>query len=108
MNPYLRPFESEAPLPDGWTTEPAGEWKGKEVEIAYNPSRHDFMLVRGTAGDDIDGRLEQIGYQFIATDGQAWLWYRDRLAAARTTLGRGHHVPTAPARGLGVGRRAGR
>jgi hypothetical protein len=27
------------------------------------------MLVRGTAGDDIDGRPE-IGYQFIAADGQ--------------------------------------
>jgi hypothetical protein len=57
-----------------------------EPEIAYHPRRHDFMLVRGTGGDDIDGRLDQIGYQFIATDGQTWLWYRDRLAAARNAL----------------------
>ena len=100
MNPYVRPLESGAPLPDGWATEPAGQWQGNEVEVAYDPARHDVMLVRGTDGDDIDGRLAQIGYEFIATDGQSWLWYRDRLAAARTTLERGHHVPTTPAKGL--------
>jgi hypothetical protein len=46
------------------------------------------MLVEGPAADDADGRLAQIGYEFIATDGQSWLWYRDRLAAARTALER--------------------
>ena len=84
-----------APLPDGWTTEPAGQWNGHEVEIAYDPRRHDFMLVQGPAADDIDGRLEQIGYQFIATDGQTWLWYRDRFTAARNALER---TPGASAR----------
>jgi hypothetical protein len=73
MNPYLRPLDGAAPLPDGWTTEPAGQWNGHEVENRHNPRRHDFMLVRGTDGDDIEGRLEQIRYQFIATDGQTWL-----------------------------------
>ena len=102
MNPYLRPLESDAPLPDGWTTEPAGRWKGHEVEIAYDSSRHDFMLVRGTVGDDIDGRLEYIGYEFIATDGQTWLWSRDRLAAARTALERTPASPALVNKSLGI------
>jgi hypothetical protein len=88
MNPYLRPLESGGPLPDGWTTEPAGQWKGHEVELVYNPRRHDVMLIQGPAADGADGRLAQIGYEFVATDGQSWLWYRDRLAAARNTLER--------------------
>jgi hypothetical protein len=89
-------------LPDGWTTEPAGEWNGHEVEIAYNPRRHDFMLVRGTDGDDIEGRLEQIGYQFVATDGQTWLWYRDRLTAARNALERTPGAPALVNKSLGL------
>jgi hypothetical protein len=59
MKPCPRSLDSGAPLPDGWTTEPVGQWRGYEVEIAYRPSRQDVMLVRGTAGDNnIDGRLE--------------------------------------------------
>jgi hypothetical protein len=49
------------------------------------PSESDG-LVEGPAADDADGRLAQIGDEFVATDGQSWLWYRDRLAAARTAL----------------------
>jgi hypothetical protein len=89
MNPYLRPLDSTAPTPSGWTVEPAGPWNGHQVEVAYDPTRHDVMLVRGTTADDIDNNdLEHIGYQFIATDGQTWLWYRDRLVTARTNLER--------------------
>jgi hypothetical protein len=102
MNPHLRPLDSAAPLPDGWTTEPAGQWNGHEVEIAYHPRRHDFMLVRGTGSDDIDGRLEQIGYQLIATDGQTWLWYRDRLTAARNALDRTPGAPALVNKSLGL------
>jgi hypothetical protein len=101
MNPYLRSPDSDTPLPDGWTTEPAGQWNEHEIDIAYHPARHDFMLVRGTEGDDINGRLEQIGYQFIATDGQTWLWYRDRLTAARNQLER-TSGPTLVNRSLGL------
>jgi hypothetical protein len=61
MNPYLRSLDSDTPLPDGWTTEPARQWNGHEIEIAYHPARHDFMLVRGTDGDDIEGRLDRSG-----------------------------------------------
>ena len=43
MNPYLRPLETNVPQPEDWTVEPAGPWKGHEVEIVYNPRRHDVM-----------------------------------------------------------------
>jgi hypothetical protein len=103
MNPYLRPLDSSAPIPVGWTVEPAGPWNGHEVEIVSNPARHDVMLVRGTAADDIDNSdLEHIGYQFVATDGQTWLWYRDRLAAARSNIGRAQGVAAVPTKVLGL------
>ena len=70
MNPYLRPLDTNAPLPDGWTTEQVGQWQEHEVELVYDPRRHDVMLVRGPAADDADRRLAQIGYEFVATDGQ--------------------------------------
>jgi hypothetical protein len=37
---------SSAPLRDGWTTEQAGQWQGHEVELVYDPRRHDVMLVQ--------------------------------------------------------------
>jgi hypothetical protein len=102
LNPYLRPLDTSAPLPDGWTTEQAGQWQGHEVEVVYDPRRHDVMLVQGPAADDADGRLAQIGYEFVATDGQSWLWYRDRLAAARNTLERAPGASASVGRGLGL------
>jgi hypothetical protein len=59
------------------------------------------MLVRRTATDDISNRdLEHIGYQFVATDGRTWLWYRDRLGAARAALDRTRNAPDGRALGL--------
>jgi hypothetical protein len=82
MNPYLRPLDSTAPIPQRLDRRTRRTWNGHEVEVVSNPTRHDVMLV-GSAADDIDNTdLEHIGFQFVATDGQTWLWYRDRLAAA--------------------------
>ena len=62
-----------------------------------------------THGVDFEARLEQIGYQFITTDGHTWLWYRDRLIAAIGSVrsliaadfnsgpcGRAHREPWSP------------
>jgi hypothetical protein len=79
----------------------AGPWNGHDIEIVYNPTRHDVMLVRGGAIDDIgDNGLEHIGYRFVATDGHTWLWYRDRLAAARNNLERIHGAAAVPTKAL--------
>jgi hypothetical protein len=103
MSPYLRPLDSTAPTPHGWTVEPAGPWNGHQVEVVYNPTRHDVMFVRGAAADDIsDNDLEHIGYQFIATDGQTWLWHRDRLTAARSRLGLMERGATVPTNAIGL------
>jgi hypothetical protein len=61
------------------------------------------MLVRGSAADNIDNTaLEHIGYQFVATDGQTWLWYRDHLAAARNNLERTPGAAAVPSTVMGL------
>jgi hypothetical protein len=44
MNPHLRPLDSAAPLPDGWTTEAAGHWNGHEVEIGLSAMKRGGAL----------------------------------------------------------------
>ena len=83
--------------PEGWEREPIGTWNGYQAEVVHDPRRHDYLLVRGSAADDIDGGLAHAGYQFQATDGRQWLWTRDRLDAARARIARTDRPPALEA-----------
>ena len=38
MKPFLRPTSRARLAPVGWTSEPAGQCAGREVEVVYDPS----------------------------------------------------------------------
>lgn len=92
MKPYLRRADQPAIAPVGWTAEPAGTWTGHEVEVVYDPRRHDLVRLH-FAGDRERAVLGTAGYHRVAQDEHQELWARDRVTLARQRLGR------TPARG---------
>lgn len=91
MNPFLRPTNSPHAAPDGWVAEPAGIWAGKEVDVFYDPVRHDVAFIRADIGDDMRARFGDIGYEQLGVDGSNEMWVRDRrssLSAAWDRVGR--------------------
>ena len=99
--PYLRPRGDDGPVPEGWTTEPAGEWDGRDAEVVYDPRRYDVRVVQSAETEDREGDLASAGWAYEGTDGYAVMWVRDRVAAARAALDR--TTPDPPELG-GLGR----
>lgn len=88
MRPFLQPLECGLPIPDGWVVEAAGEWNGRQAEAAYDPRRHQVLLARSGAADEMEGGLALGGWEYHSSDGLTSMWVRDRLGAARTRLDR--------------------
>ena len=53
MKPFLRPTDRGQLAPVGWVSEPAGRWAGKEVDVVYDPRRHDVAFVRHDLGETV-------------------------------------------------------
>ena len=87
MRPFLRRTDQPAIAPAGWTAEPGGTWAGHEVEVIYDPRRHDLVRLH-YAGDRERAVLGTAGYRRVAQDEYQELWARDRVALARQLLGR--------------------
>ena len=82
MKPFLRPTSRARLAPVGWTSEPAGQWAGREVEVVYDPRQHQVVLCRNDPGDRTRAELAGAGYRRCASDGTQEMWVRD-LAATR-------------------------
>lgn len=80
MRPFLRPVDRGRLAPVAWVSEPAGRWDGREVDVVYDPRRHDVLLVRHDPGDDARQGFREIGYRRVAIDGSSEMWVRDHLA----------------------------
>lgn len=80
MKPFLRATDRGKLAPVGWVSEPAGQWAGREVDVVYDPRRHDVLLVRHDPGENARQGFREIGYRRVAVDGQNEMWVRDRLA----------------------------
>jgi hypothetical protein len=63
--------------PVGWVAERAGEWAGREVEVVYDPTRHQVVLFRNDPGDAARAELTEGGYRRYASDGHQEMWVRD-------------------------------
>lgn len=102
MDPYLRPAppdgDPSAPCPPGHIAEPAGLWNDRQVEVVYDPTRHDVCFMRGCAGDGVQDGLQSSGWEPTASDGRSQLWIRDRADAMSQLLDT-VQIP-APGRGL--------
>lgn len=91
MKPFLRPTDRARLAPVGWASEPAGQWKGHEMEIVYDPCRHQVIVMRNDLGDPVRAAIAGTGYRRIAADGHQELWVRDRVAEIRARLDRLEH-----------------
>jgi hypothetical protein len=97
VKPFLRPTSRARLAPVGWVAERAGEWVGREVEVVYDPTRHDVVLFRNDPGDDARADLSSAGYRRYASDGQQEMWVRDKSSTPAASLDRPTPAP-APAR----------
>lgn len=88
MKPFLRPTDRARLAPVGWSSEPAGTWAGKPVEVVYDPRQHQIVLVRNEPGDRTRMVLAGEGYRRLAVDGQQEMWVRDRSSVAEQDQGR--------------------
>ncbi|MBK5224109.1 MAG: hypothetical protein JJE52_14790 [Acidimicrobiia bacterium] len=91
MKPFMRPTDRARLAPVGWVAEPAGQWAGREVEIVYDPRRHDVVVVRDEPNDTTRAGIAESGYRRIAVEGRQEMWVRDRVDTAQVRLdGLGH------------------
>ena len=106
MKPFLRPTSRARLAPVGWTSEPAGQWAGREVEVVYDPRRHQVVLCRNDPGDRTRAELAGAGYRRCASDGTQEMWVRDRSAEAAAALeretGQQHRPPAVAMEGRGL------
>lgn len=91
MRSFLRPTDRARLAPVGWTSEPAGHWADKEVEVVYDPRRHQVLLLRNDLGDPNRAAIAEAGYERIAVDGRQEMWVRDRVTHLQATLDRLEH-----------------
>lgn len=103
MKPFMRPVDRGRLAPVGWVAEPAGLWDGKQVEVVYDPRRHQLVRTDSDIGDRTRVALGTAGFRRVASAGEQELWVRDRVAAARAALDKAQ-THTVPQRVAGLGR----
>jgi hypothetical protein len=77
VKPFLRPTSRARLAPAGWVSERAGVWAGREVEVVYDPARHQVVLFRNDPGETARADLAEAGYRRYASDGHQEMWVRD-------------------------------
>jgi hypothetical protein len=105
VRPFLRPVERGKLAPVGWVSEPAGQWGGREVDVVYDPRRHDVLLVRNDPGDHTRRRFADAGYRRMTPEGDSEMWVRDRVRNVTARLDR-LEVGVDPPRVADIGRRS--
>ena len=106
MKPFLRPVDRGQLAPVGWEAEPAGLWKGREVDVVYDPNRHRVLVVRGDLESSTETALRADGWtrQIQTADNSLWVCDEVELAKARirddladmTAMGRDGPQPSQP------------
>jgi hypothetical protein len=66
-------------------------WAGREVEVVYDPARHQVVLFRNDPGDTTRAELADAGYRRYASDGHQEMWVRDAAPGAASV---GRPMPT--------------
>lgn len=87
QNPFFRPETTTARMLEGWVAEPFGAWCGRAAVLAYDPRRHDVLVLRNRARHDVLDALVEAGWEPQVCDGRRWVWVRLRLAAAQDSRG---------------------
>lgn len=85
MKPFLRRTNRGQFAPVGWVAEPFGRWGGHEVDVVYDPKRHELLRTGVGFGDKSRTALAQAGFRRMASDEQQELWIRQRRQTTATT-----------------------
>jgi hypothetical protein len=89
VKPFLRPatdFGAAAkPAPPGWDARAIGTWRGRAVEVVYDPRAYDVAFVRGSA-PRITAAMANTGWMRCGRDDRHEWWIRDRVEAATSRL----------------------
>ncbi len=87
-----RPFMLEPghldQIPVGWEIRVLGLVTGPPMEVAYDPDRHDVLIVAGDSLERLGRQPTDAGWERLGpyTDGEVWA--RDRVAATQAALAR--------------------
>lgn len=96
MEPFLRPATAlgrmAKPTPDGWVAQTAGMWRGRAVEVVFDPARHDVVFLRGNQPRRVTDALVSAGWRRRGVDGRSEWWARDRVEVANRRLASRHAV----------------
>jgi hypothetical protein len=95
MNPVPRPLGTDGPTPHGWRAEPAGRWPGRDVEVVYDPRRHDVLVAANGCPTASGKRSGPVGFELTEVAGRDELRIRDRVAGTRAGLARIARTPAA-------------
>jgi hypothetical protein len=66
-------------------------WAGREVEVVYDPARHQVALFRNDPGHAARAELAEAGYRRYASDGHQEMWVRETAPDAASV---GRPTPT--------------
>lgn len=86
MKPFLRPVDRGQLAPVGWESEPAGLWKGRKVDVVYDPNRHRVLVVRGDLEASTEAALRDDGWKRQIHTEDNSLWVYDELGRALTRV----------------------
>lgn len=90
MEPFLRPAtalgRTAKPAPDGWVAQTAGRWRGRAVEVVFDPARHDVVFLRGSQPRRVTDALVSAGWRRRGVDERCEWWARDRVDVANRRL----------------------
>lgn len=97
MEPFLRPAtalgRTAKPAPDGWVAQAAGTWRGRAVEVVFDPRRHDVVFLLGRQPARVAEALVASGWRRRGVDDRYEWWTRDRVDLATQRLA--CHDPTS-------------
>ena len=82
MKPFIREVGRARLAPVGWTAEAAGTWAGREIEVVFDPDRHQVTKFLTPPSTGTKVAMAGEGYRPLASDGHQEMWVRD-LAATR-------------------------
>ena len=86
MKPFLRPVDRGQLAPIGWEAEPAGLWRGREVDVVFDPNRHRVLVVRGDLEASTETVLRDEGWKRQIHTADNSLWVCDEVDLARDRI----------------------
>ena len=80
MKPFIREVGRARLAPVGWMAQPAGEWAGREIEIVFDPDRHQVVKFTEPPSVLTKVAIAAHGFRPLASAGRQEMGVRDEAA----------------------------